>query len=124
MTGSPIFAGIVLLLALGADEVIPEEFETSIEIFRCVPRSLHVPPGCIAVQAALIRREGYRLLSGARGVEEGLESLHTMLRETLVDSMAVLPHSAVAGTPDGIESSRAILSGAPPGGGTDEPRVR
>jgi CPA2 family monovalent cation:H+ antiporter-2 len=50
------------LLELGADEVVPEEFETSIEIFALVLRTYKLPPEFIAQKAEQVRREGYALL--------------------------------------------------------------
>ena len=50
------------LLASGADEVVPEEFETSIEIFCLVLQEYRVPAGIIAEKAERIRKQGYALL--------------------------------------------------------------
>jgi CPA2 family monovalent cation:H+ antiporter-2 len=47
---------------LGADEVVPEEFETSIEIFALVLRYYRMPPDLIVQKAEQVRREGYALL--------------------------------------------------------------
>lgn len=47
---------------LGADEVIPEEFETSIEIFSRVLQELGTPRHIIQRQVAAIRSEGYEML--------------------------------------------------------------
>ena len=47
---------------LGADDVVPEEFETSIEIFALVLRTYNMPQGLIVHKAEQIRREGYALL--------------------------------------------------------------
>ena len=47
---------------LGANEVIPEEFETSIEIFTLVLQTYKVPKPVIFEKADQIRREGYALL--------------------------------------------------------------
>jgi len=47
---------------LGADDVVPEEFETSIEIFALVLRTYSVPQEFVARKAEQIRREGYALL--------------------------------------------------------------
>ncbi len=47
---------------LGADEVVPEEFETSIEIFTLVLRTYKMPQEVIVQKAEQIRREGYALL--------------------------------------------------------------
>ncbi|HET7113713.1 MAG TPA: NAD-binding protein, partial [Pyrinomonadaceae bacterium] len=50
------------LRELGADEIIPEEFETSIEIFSRVLTELGIPRHIIQRQVEAIRREGYELL--------------------------------------------------------------
>src|SRR5687768_4721626 len=50
------------LRALGANEVIPEEFETSIEIVTRLMRVLGVPGNLVAAQLRLLRDEGYRML--------------------------------------------------------------
>lgn len=47
---------------LGADDVVPEEFETSIEIFALVLRTYNMPPDFVMQKAEQIRREGYALL--------------------------------------------------------------
>ena len=50
------------LRALGADQVVPLEFETSIEIFSLVLLHYHIPPSVVADKAERIREEGYALL--------------------------------------------------------------
>ena len=47
---------------LGADDVVPEEFETSIEIFALVLRTYNMPQEFVMRKAEQIRREGYALL--------------------------------------------------------------
>ncbi len=47
---------------LGADDVVPEEFETSIEIFALVLRTYDMPQDFVMRKAEQIRREGYALL--------------------------------------------------------------
>ncbi len=54
-------ADMELLFQLGANEVIPEEFETSIEIFSRVLRSYLVPHSDIEETIAQIRSEGYAM---------------------------------------------------------------
>jgi CPA2 family monovalent cation:H+ antiporter-2 len=49
------------LRALGADEVIPEEFETSIEIFSRVLSEYGIARSVIQRQIAAIRSEGYQM---------------------------------------------------------------
>jgi CPA2 family monovalent cation:H+ antiporter-2 len=46
----------------GADQVVPEEFETSIEIFSLVLQYYRLPSRVIAEKAERIRKEGYALL--------------------------------------------------------------
>ncbi len=50
------------LIKLGANEVIPEEFETSIEIFSRVLHHYHVPRNVIAEHIENIRRDHYSAL--------------------------------------------------------------
>ena len=53
------------LLKLGADDVIPEEFETSIEIFTRVLEKFHIPRNVIEAQVKVLRGECYGMLRGA-----------------------------------------------------------
>lgn len=50
------------LRELGANEIIPEEFETSIEIFSRVLTELGIPRHIIQHQVAAIRNESYEML--------------------------------------------------------------
>jgi CPA2 family monovalent cation:H+ antiporter-2 len=52
------------LYGLGADEVIPEEFETSIEIFTRVLDKYHIPRNVIDAQVKVLRGECYGILRG------------------------------------------------------------
>ncbi|MGE0883911.1 MAG: cation:proton antiporter [Blastocatellales bacterium] len=53
------------LYKLGANQVIPEEFETSIEIFSRVLREYGIGRNLIERESEEIRREGYRMLRSA-----------------------------------------------------------
>ena len=55
-------AEITELYDLGANEVIPEEFETSIEIFSRVLHRYGIPRTVIEQQIARIREQGYEML--------------------------------------------------------------
>jgi K+:H+ antiporter len=66
---------------LGADEVVPEEFETSIEIFALVLQTYKMPQSVIVQKAEQIRKEGYALLR--RG--ELPDLAHHLRRGTLTD---------------------------------------
>jgi CPA2 family monovalent cation:H+ antiporter-2 len=69
------------LLRLGADEVVPEEFETSIEIFTRVLEKYHVPRNVIDAEVKVLRGECYGMLRGAcsaiRPVTERIADLLT-----------------------------------------------
>jgi CPA2 family monovalent cation:H+ antiporter-2 len=75
------------LRELGADEVIPEEFETSIEIFSRVLREYGVARQVIQRQVAAIRKEGYEMLRMPSlpmvDLGEIAEALGSMSTETL-----------------------------------------
>ena len=50
------------LKKIGADEVIPEEFETALQIFRKVLEKYHIPLNVIMQQVTLLREESYNYL--------------------------------------------------------------
>jgi CPA2 family monovalent cation:H+ antiporter-2 len=91
---------------LGADEVVPEEFETSIEIFALVLQTYKMPQAVITEKAEQIRKEGYALLR--RG--ELPELAHHMRRGTLtdaeVDTCRIEPDSPALGKTIGQLSVR------------------
>jgi CPA2 family monovalent cation:H+ antiporter-2 len=67
---------------LGADDVVPEEFETSIEIFSLVLRTYKFPPEFVMQKAKQVRREGYALLRRS----ELPELAHHLRGGTLADA--------------------------------------
>ncbi|HET9530908.1 MAG TPA: cation:proton antiporter [Blastocatellia bacterium] len=75
------------LYKLGADQVIPEEFETSIEIFSRVLREYGVARNVIQREVEGIRREGYQMLRQPAGpvieVSDLAEALGTASTETM-----------------------------------------
>jgi CPA2 family monovalent cation:H+ antiporter-2 len=85
------------LRRLGATEVIPEEFETSVEIFARVLRRLRVPRNVINAQVDLIRREGYRMLRGLELPRETLDQLGAILAATTTESFLVNSDSPASG---------------------------
>ncbi|MEJ2685360.1 MAG: cation:proton antiporter [Candidatus Sulfobium sp.] len=68
------------LMALGADEVIPEEFETSVEIFSRVLRHYHVPVNVITEYIEAVREDGYRALRTAEVPSTRLAERFELLR--------------------------------------------
>ncbi len=90
-------AEIERLYRLGANEVIPEEFETSVEIFARVLHEYHVPRNVIALQVDLIRKEHYGTLRGLRLAGKQLDELSHFLIGATTDVFSVLDDSPVVG---------------------------
>jgi CPA2 family monovalent cation:H+ antiporter-2 len=85
------------LTRLGADEVIPEEFETSVEIFARVLRRMHVPRNVIAMQIDLIRGESYAMLRGRQLLGPSLDDLRAILEASTIETYLLLAGSPAAG---------------------------
>ena len=83
------------LKATGADVVIPEEFETSIEIFCRVLKEYRIPNNVIEQQVELIRMEGYSMFRGLSLNTESLKKFSTYLTATLTESFLVIEDSWV-----------------------------
>jgi len=77
------------LMNEGANQVIPEEFETSVEIFSRVLREYRIPNNVIEQQVELIRMEGYSMFRGLSLNVESLRKFSTYLTATLTDSFHV-----------------------------------
>lgn len=71
----------------GANLVIPEEFETSIEIFTRVLREFRTPNNVIEQQVELIRMEGYSMFRGFSLNAESLNKFSTYLTASLTESV-------------------------------------
>ncbi|MGE5177461.1 MAG: cation:proton antiporter [Bacteroidota bacterium] len=85
------------LRRLGADEAIPEEFETSIAIVTRVLRRYHVPGNVIRLQEGALRREGYAFLRAGDVSAELTHSIERMIAGAVTDTFFVEPGSAAAG---------------------------
>lgn len=81
------------LYRLGADEVIPEEFETSVEIFARVLRRMHVPGNLIAMQVNLIRGERYAAMRGVTLPRQHAGDLAMVLEASTTETYLLLPKS-------------------------------
>jgi len=87
------------LIALGANAVIPEEFETSVEIFSRVLQEYHVPDHIVRQQEEMIRSGTYRILR-ERAVPRGdalLDEFEEFLRRKVIEMFYVAPNSGWAG---------------------------
>ncbi|MBI5587498.1 MAG: cation:proton antiporter [Deltaproteobacteria bacterium] len=85
------------LYRLGANQVIPEEFETSVEIFARVLRDYRIPGNIVQNQIDLIRQEGYAMLRNPSMTGERLAKLTTVLEKTVMDTFYVDSGCSVAG---------------------------
>jgi CPA2 family monovalent cation:H+ antiporter-2 len=118
------------LRELGANEVIPEEFETSVEIVSRLMRLLAVPGNVVAAQIRVLRDEAYRLLRDpAMRAAEG-RRLSAALEAGTSQTFFVLPDTPALGktlSEMGVADSRVavpamIRRGAPYSPApTDEP---
>lgn len=81
----------------GASQVIPEEFETSIEIFIATLQHFHVPTNVIQAQVQLLRQERYSLLRGLKLPGSVIEQLDAILQEGTCDTFLLLQHSPAVG---------------------------
>lgn len=85
------------LYRAGASQVIPEEFETSIEIFTSVLREFHVPNNMAEAQVRLLRQERYGLMRGRKLPSSVVERLDALLAEGVTDTFLLLQHSPAVG---------------------------
>ena len=81
------------LLSLGANEIIPEEYESSIELFTRVLHKYLVPKETIEDMVAHIRADGYQMLRSPNPVKTGLQDLASTLSGMEIRSMRVMPSS-------------------------------
>ncbi len=85
------------LYRLGANQVIPEEFETSIEIFSRVLHEYHVPSNVIASQIQLVRFGGYKMLRGLSLDQENIGRVAALFAGATVDNVQIQPDSPATG---------------------------
>jgi len=82
---------------LGADDVVPEEFETSIEIFALVLRTYNMPQDFVMRKAEQVRREGYALLRRSELPELAHHLRGGTLADVEVETCRIEEHSPAAG---------------------------
>ncbi len=91
------FQDVKTLYGLGADEVIPEEYETSIEIFSRVLSKYLVPRQEIEKLVADVRSEGYEMFRSLSTGKEGSTSLDINIPDLEVSRISVCRESALDG---------------------------
>jgi CPA2 family monovalent cation:H+ antiporter-2 len=90
-------AEVAELMRLGVDEVIPEEFETSIAILARVLRRYHVPANVVRLQESALRREGYSFLRGGDITGSLMSSVSRMIAGATTDTFYLEPGSPGVG---------------------------
>jgi CPA2 family monovalent cation:H+ antiporter-2 len=91
---------------IGADEVIAEEFETSVEIFTVVLNKFFVPRDRIDSFITDVRANGYQMLR-SRNIDQGtLTDLVRHIPEVTITTLTVEPGSPLDGTTLGEISLR------------------
>jgi CPA2 family monovalent cation:H+ antiporter-2 len=90
-------AEITELLELGANEVIPEEFETSIEIFSRVLLRYGIDRHTIESQIERIRRQGYEMLRSPSLQRVEMANLNAALHAATTENIKLNEDSPVVG---------------------------
>ena len=82
---------------LGADEAIPSEFETSIELFVRLLSHLGVPRHVVRVQESLIRLDHYQALRGVGATPDLLAQARKLIVGGILETAQVMKGSRAAG---------------------------
>ena len=85
------------LYELGADEVIPEEFETSVEIFTRVLAKYLVPRDEIEALVAEIRSDGYEMFRSLGKVMPSFSDLSLQIPDVEISTLRVVEGSPLDG---------------------------
>lgn len=85
------------ILAAGADEVVAEEFETSIEILTRLLERLRVPPNVIEAQAKVLHGDTYQRMRGPLAAGRVSETVLDVLAQGMTSVFYVTPQSRAAG---------------------------
>jgi CPA2 family monovalent cation:H+ antiporter-2 len=94
---TPFVKEVQALLDLGAGEVIPEEFETSVEIFTRVLMKYMVPLQEIDEFVAEVRSQSYAMFRSWSQKSPKLADLQVHAPEIEIASIRLAPHCAIAG---------------------------
>lgn len=86
------------LHSIGADEVIAEEFETSVEIFTVVLNKFFIPRDRIESFITDVRANGYQMLRSRNTAPGTLPDLVRYIPHISITALTVEPGSSLAGT--------------------------
>ena len=90
-------ADIEDLLALGADDIIPEEFETSIQIFSRVLKMFHIPNSIILAQGNIIRNKSYGVFRDVRYTQEAFDQISQILAQGTIETYYIAAGNPIIG---------------------------
>jgi CPA2 family monovalent cation:H+ antiporter-2 len=85
------------LYELGADEVIPEEFETSVEIFTRVLAKYFIPRDEIQRLVTEVRSDGYEMFRNLSKASASFSDLKLELPDVDISTFRILQGSALIG---------------------------
>jgi CPA2 family monovalent cation:H+ antiporter-2 len=85
------------LFNLGADEVIPEEFETSVEIFTRVLAKYLIPREKIENLVAQVRSDGYEMFRSLSIDNDNFGKLNVKVPEISINTMHVCSNARIKG---------------------------
>ncbi|MEJ2170482.1 MAG: TrkA C-terminal domain-containing protein, partial [Desulfobacterales bacterium] len=85
------------LYKMGADEVIPEEFETSVEIFARILAKYLIPRDEIEKLVGEIRADGYEMFRHLSETKSALSDLDLAINDVEVTTLRLVHGSPVAG---------------------------
>lgn len=85
------------LYRLGAHQVIPEEFETSIEIFAHVLKHFGIPDNVIEAQVTMVRAGGYGMLRGRPATGAQRADIMSLLEATATQTYMLEKESPACG---------------------------
>lgn len=88
---------MAVMSKLGADDAIPDEFGTSVEVFSRVLRQYHVPAEEINAFIAQIRADGYELLRHQNPIASKLSDIKLNLSNVEIESFRLHPNSPLIG---------------------------
>jgi CPA2 family monovalent cation:H+ antiporter-2 len=90
------FNEVKRLQDLGADEVIPEEFETSVEIFTRVMKKFLIPEAIIDRLVHDVRADTYQMLRSPADTTAGLADLKIKMPHLKIETLLVEPGSGIS----------------------------
>jgi len=88
---------IAPLIALGADEVIPEEFETSVEIFSRILGKYLLPKEEIEKLISEVRTDGYQMFRSLSKEATACDDLRLCLPDVEISSFRIAKYSSMVG---------------------------